>query len=249
MNYFSICGDVLHYLSFFILIFKICRNKSCAGISAKSQVLFATVFTVRYINIFAKYNFSYLSICKVMFLILSYVILGLIFFLYYSTYNRSKDTFPVLYIILPVLALSLVFNYNVIDHGIENYWKYLLQNPYEVAWAFSIYLEALAIVPQYIMISNTGDGLRIRAYVVVMTMYRIFYICNWIYRYYFESRSDPISFISGSIEVIILILTLIKIQECTSNNPKWQERTKIFTIEGSKIKKTSEKEDLLPLTV
>lgn len=60
---------------------------------------------------------------------------------------------------------------------------------YQVMWAFSIFLEAVAIVPQLFMVSKTGEAENITShYLFALGSYRAMYLLNWIYRY-FEVRA------------------------------------------------------------
>ena len=54
-------------------------------------------------------------------------------------------------------------------------------------WLFSIYLEALAIVPQLITLQRYREVENLTAhYVFLLGAYRALYILNWIYRSYHE---------------------------------------------------------------
>lgn len=66
-----------------------------------------------------------------------------------STYEADHDTFKyVQYAIAPAAALGLVFN--------EGHWakQSLAHYAFEICWAFSIWLEAIAIVPQLILLQR-----------------------------------------------------------------------------------------------
>ncbi|KAF4080882.1 hypothetical protein AMELA_G00176780 [Ameiurus melas] len=66
MNVFRLAGDVSHLLAIIILFMKIWRSKSCAGISGKSQVLFALVFTTRYLDLFTVFISAYNTVMKIL---------------------------------------------------------------------------------------------------------------------------------------------------------------------------------------
>ena len=52
-----------------------------------------------------------------------------------------------------------------------------------MTWAFSEYLEALAMVPQFVMIFRMGRAeITVVHYLGILALYRCLYICNWIYR-------------------------------------------------------------------
>ena len=71
-------------------------------------------------------------------------------------------------------------------------------------WTFSIYLEAVAILPQLFMVSKTGEAETITShYLFCLGSYRALYIFNWIYRYYFEDFKDLIPVIAGIVQTVL----------------------------------------------
>ncbi|MBZ3872680.1 ER lumen protein-retaining receptor 1-A [Sciurus carolinensis] len=73
MNLLQFLGDLSHLLAIILLLLKIWKSRSCAGISGKSQVLFAVVFTAHYLNLFTNYISLYNTWVKPM-AILSFLI-------------------------------------------------------------------------------------------------------------------------------------------------------------------------------
>lgn len=54
---------------------------------------------------------------------------------------------------------------------------------FQILWTFSIYLEAVAIVPQLILLQRYGEVENLTSnYVVLLGLYRGFYLVNWVYR-------------------------------------------------------------------
>ncbi|XP_045146809.1 ER lumen protein-retaining receptor 3 [Echinops telfairi] len=66
MNIFRILGDLSHLLAMILLLGKIWRSQSCAGISGKSQILFALVFTTRYLDLFTNFISTYNTLMKIL---------------------------------------------------------------------------------------------------------------------------------------------------------------------------------------
>ncbi|KAF6288275.1 ER lumen protein-retaining receptor 1 [Daubentonia madagascariensis] len=66
MNLFRFLGDLSHLLAIILLLLKIWKSRSCAGISGKSQVLFAVVFTARYLDLFTNYISLYNTCMKIL---------------------------------------------------------------------------------------------------------------------------------------------------------------------------------------
>ncbi|XP_044534929.1 ER lumen protein-retaining receptor 2 [Gracilinanus agilis] len=65
MNIFRLTGDLSHLAAIIILLLKIWKTRSCAGISGKSQLLFALVFTTRYLDLFTSFISLYNTSMKV----------------------------------------------------------------------------------------------------------------------------------------------------------------------------------------
>jgi len=64
-----------------------------AGISGKSQLLFALVYTTRYLDLVTSYVSLYNSVMKVVFLAASYATIYLMYVKFKATYDHNHDTF------------------------------------------------------------------------------------------------------------------------------------------------------------
>ena len=74
----------------------------------------------------------------------------------------------------------------------------------QILWTFSIYLEALAIMPQLYMITKTGEAETITShYLFALGLYRGLYIVNWVWRYYTEGFYDWISIVAGCVQTLL----------------------------------------------
>ncbi|XP_053212082.1 ER lumen protein-retaining receptor-like [Panonychus citri] len=190
MNIFRMLGDLSHLLAIIILLLKIWKTRSCSGISGKSQLLFTAVYTTRYLDLFTNFISLYNSVMKVVFLGTSYATIYLIYLKFKATYDRNHDTFRVEFLLAPCALLALVLNHE---------FSFL-----EILWTFSIYLEAVAILPQLFMVSKTGEAETITShYLFCLGSYRALYIFNWIYRYYFEDFKDLIPVIAGIVQTVL----------------------------------------------
>jgi len=130
----------------------------------------------------------YNTIMKLIFIGSSAYILYLMKVRFRPTNDPSIDTFRVEYVVGPCLLLSLIFNHAF--------------TIVEVLWAFSIYLESVAILPQLFILQRTGEAETITThYLAALGLYRALYIPNWIYRYMTEVNSfEPISFVAGIVQ-------------------------------------------------
>lgn len=190
MNAFRLVADLSHLFAVLILLYKIWKTRSCAGLSGKSQVLFAVVFTCRYMDFFTTYVSLYNSSMKLLFVACLYATVYLMFFKFKATYNREEDNFRVELLLLPCAVLAVLVNSQF--------------TVMEVFWTFSIYLEAVAILPQLFMLQRRGEAESITAhYLFALGSYRALYIVNWLYRYYMESFYDPIVIVSGIVQTVL----------------------------------------------
>ncbi|XP_044252594.1 ER lumen protein-retaining receptor [Tribolium madens] len=190
MNIFRLTGDLAHLLAIIILLLKIWKTRSCAGISGKSQILFAIVYTTRYLDLVTTYVSAYNTLMKIFFLASSFATVYLIYVKFKATYDHNHDTFRIEFLILPAVILALLINHAF--------------TPLEILWTFSIYLESVAILPQLFMVSKTGEAESITShYLFALGSYRGLYILNWIYRYAMESHYDLIAIVAGIVQTVL----------------------------------------------
>lgn len=205
MNIFRFLGDLSHIVSFVLLLHKIIKGKSSAGISLRTQELYAgarrardeprpralastsclspamlsagtmaaarsrasaawhqrscseppappppllcaVVFCTRYIDLLWNFSSMYNWVLKICFISAS---VGIVYMMRFgapqkATYNAENDSFPIQYLIAPCAVLGLIINQ---DH----------YSPFEIVWAFSVYLEAVAILPQLFLLQKLGE--------------------------------------------------------------------------------------------
>jgi len=196
MNLFRITGDVCHLLSFVVMFWKLHTSKSVAGISLKTQELYVIVFLARYLDLFWNFLSYYNVVMKIIFIVSSVSIVYIIRFgvPHKDTYNAEDDAFPYLYLIVPAALLGVAIN--------QDY-----SSPFEMCWAFSIYLEAVAILPQLFMLQKQGGSENLTShYIFMLGMYRLFYLFNWIYRYATEDNyMQVIVWVSGIVQTALYL--------------------------------------------
>ncbi|KAK6936555.1 ER lumen protein retaining receptor [Dillenia turbinata] len=193
MNVFRFAGDMTHLLSIIVLLLKIRTMKSCAGISLKTQELYVIVFVTRYLDLFTKYYSFYNTVMKLVFFGTS---IGIVWYMRYhkvvkQTYNKDQDTFRhyILVLVCFVLALLIHPSFDVM----------------EVLWTFSLYLEAVAIFPQLLLLQRSRNIDNLTGnYIFLLGAYRALYIVNWIYRFFWENHQYRwIPWISGVIQTAL----------------------------------------------
>jgi ER lumen protein retaining receptor len=68
MNIFRLAADMLHLLSFIVLIHRIKGARSCRGVSLKTQILFLVVFCCRYLDLLFSFISIYNTVMKIFFI-------------------------------------------------------------------------------------------------------------------------------------------------------------------------------------
>lgn len=190
MNLFRLLGDLSHLASIFILLYSIEQNRSINGLSLKTQVLYVLVYLTRYSNLFFKFYSVYNTVLKIFFIGSSIYTVYLMTNKYQKTIKEHVDTFPIKYLLGGSLVLGVLFAQ-----------KY---TPFEVLWSFSLWLEAVAILPQLFILQRTGEAENITThYIFALGLYRALYIPNWIYRYFAEDYFDYNSVLAGLVQTAI----------------------------------------------
>lgn len=91
-----------------------------------------------------------------------------------QTYDKAHDTFRVAFLVVPAALLAWLLSADK---------KSIMED----AWTFSILLEAVAILPQLVLLQRTGNVDNLTGdYVFLLGTYRALYVINWFYRWMTE---------------------------------------------------------------
>lgn len=82
-----------------------------SGISGKSQILFAIVYTSRYLDLLTTYVSAYNTVMKFVFISASFATIYLMYVKFKATYDHNHDTFRIEFLLVPCLVLSLLINH------------------------------------------------------------------------------------------------------------------------------------------
>lgn len=82
-----------------------------SGLSGKSQVLFALVFTTRYLDLFINFISVYNTVMKVIYIVCSYATIYLMYMKFKATYDSNHDTFRIEFLVVPVGGLACLVNH------------------------------------------------------------------------------------------------------------------------------------------
>eukprot|EP00443_Scrippsiella_acuminata_P057823 CAMPEP_0115502568 /NCGR_PEP_ID=MMETSP0271-20121206/69016_1 /TAXON_ID=71861 /ORGANISM="Scrippsiella trochoidea, Strain CCMP3099" /LENGTH=264 /DNA_ID=CAMNT_0002931609 /DNA_START=182 /DNA_END=972 /DNA_ORIENTATION=+ len=175
--------------------------RSVEGFSRKTQVLYQTVYITRYLDVFTQPQGLYLTFFKVTFIAITTAMLYA-FSHFHTTYDASTDSCNLVAIYLPTALVAYVSSAGT---GFR-----------QEMWAYSEFLEPLAMVPQYIVCYRAP---RVRPaavfYVLAVGGYRALYVCNWIYKRYkwHAAYHDYISWFGGALECILFFDFVVRISQ------------------------------------
>ena len=194
MDFFRLIPDMLHPPAIVIPLSKMLRQKSSAGISLRTQFLYAVVFLTRYVDIFYYFISLYNTLMKLFFISSSIYICYLMYYVnpWKATHDKDNDTFRLRYLIIPCAILALLFH------------RESLHEVRTILWTFSEYLEAVAVLPQIFLLEHTDryDALTSH-YLFALGAYRLFYIFSWFYRYIIYGDLIWVSLIAGIIQTLL----------------------------------------------
>mmetsp|Transcript_79918 Transcript_79918/g.231989 ORF Transcript_79918/g.231989 Transcript_79918/m.231989 type:complete len:223 (-) Transcript_79918:87-755(-) len=195
MNIFRLCGDMLHVASIMLLLYKLHKNKSCIGISCRTQEMYAVVFLLRYVDLCWIFISVYNSVMKSLFIISTFYLIYIMRFQppVATTYDREKDRFKhEVYLLPPAILLGIVTAHE---------WTLP-----EVMWTASIWAESVAIIPQLLLLQRMREVENLTSdFVGAMGAYRAFYILNWIYRYMEDGHIRWVGWLGGIVQTALYL--------------------------------------------
>ncbi|KAH7687009.1 ER lumen protein retaining receptor protein [Dioscorea alata] len=164
-----VAAEAVHALGISVLIYKLTKEKTCAGLSLKSQDLTALFLAVRlYCSFVMEYDIHTL---------LDSAALGTTLWVIYmmrfklkSSYMEDKDNFAIYFVVAPCVVLAILIHPST-SHNIVN----------RICWAFCVYLEAVSVLPQLRLMQNTQIVEPFTAhYVFALGIARFLSCAHWI---------------------------------------------------------------------
>ena len=174
------------------------------GVSLKTQELFLLVFVTRYLDLLTRFISLYNSVMKILYIGSTAAIVHMIRYRepYRSTYDKMQDSFRLEFAIVPCAVLALITNlirgFGIIEVRLNmsrHDMTYIQEkkgssmmtdasicfSTIQLLWTFSIYLEAVAILPQLIVLQRYSSVENLTGhYIFFMGAYRGLYILNWV---------------------------------------------------------------------
>ncbi|KAL3845320.1 hypothetical protein ACJIZ3_002723 [Penstemon smallii] len=164
-----IAAEAVHAIGISLLIYKLTQEKTCAGLSLKSQELTALFLFVRlYCSLVMEYDIH--TLLDLATLGTTVWVIYMIRFNLNSTYMDDKDTFAHYYVVIPCAFLSLLVHPST-QHHLFN----------RICWAFCVYLEAVSVLPQLHLMQNTKIVEPVTAhYVFALGVARFLSCAHWV---------------------------------------------------------------------
>ncbi|GMJ14881.1 hypothetical protein like AT4G38790 [Hibiscus trionum] len=168
-NNLFVASEVVHVLGTCVLTYKLTKEKTCAGLSLKSQELTAMFLAVRlYCSVVMEYDIH--TLLDTATLVSTLWVIYMIRFQLRSTYMEDKDNFKIQYVVIPCAVLSL-FIHPTTNHLLFN----------RICWAFCVYLEAISVLPQLRLMQNIQIIEPFTAhYVFAMGVARFLTAAHWV---------------------------------------------------------------------
>jgi len=198
------CANLCHQIAIGLLVLQLYKTKNGRGISVKTQELRLLVFVTRYLDLFTIFsNNLYNTATKICYIGITASIVIAIKYTepFKSVYNFEQDSFPHWkFCVVPCALLALL--------SWDNEYNFHSRMQQGFFYNFSIYLEAVAILPQlmvlrrYRLVENlTGS------FVFFLGLYRFLYVLFWTLNY---SRDYILSFalpkvIAGCIQTLLYL--------------------------------------------
>ena len=182
---------MLHLTSIILLLVRITRSKNTTGVSCRMQEMYLIVFITRYLDLLWSFVSVYNSVMKITYIAATAYAIYLIRFKrpLCETYDRSIDNFPYEKFLLGPCAILAVLSTH----------EYTIA---EILWTFSVWLEAVAILPQLVLLQQSREVENLTSnFVAAMGAYRLFYILNWVYLYFGDQPVLLSAVIGGVVQV------------------------------------------------
>ncbi|BAT77688.1 hypothetical protein LR48_Vigan09g031800 [Vigna angularis] len=164
-----VAAEFVHALGISVLIYKLTKERTCAGLSLKSQELTAIFLGVRlYCSFVMEYDIH--TLLDMATLGTTIWVIYMIRFKLKSSYMDDKDNLATYYVVIPCAVLSLFIHPTTRHHTVNR-----------ILWAFCVYLEAVSVLPQLRVMQNAKIVEPFTAhYVFALGVARFLSCAHWV---------------------------------------------------------------------
>ncbi|KAH7523513.1 hypothetical protein FEM48_Zijuj06G0019400 [Ziziphus jujuba var. spinosa] len=198
-----VAAEAIHALGISVLIYKLMKEKTCAGLSLKSQELTAIFLAVRlYCSFVMEYDIH--TVLDSATFGTTLWVIYMIRFQLKSSYMDDKDNFPIYYVVRPhrhfgiflfvmspdrkregesqlkdEIFISMLVPCAVLSLAVHPTTQHNILN--RIFWAFCVYLEAVSVLPQLRVMQNTKIVEPFTAhYVFALGVARFLSCAHWV---------------------------------------------------------------------
>ncbi|KAG8387264.1 hypothetical protein BUALT_Bualt02G0003300 [Buddleja alternifolia] len=177
-NQFYVVSEAIHFAGILVLIYKLTTQKTCSGLSLKTQELTAIFLAARLgCSLFMEGDIH--TVLDFVTLVSTLWVIYMIRFKLKSTYNAELDNMPLYYVAVPCAILAILIHPTTQHARIGR-----------ILWAFAVYLESISVLPQLRMMQNTKMIEPFTAhYVFALGVARFLGCAHWIIKVY-DSRGS-----------------------------------------------------------
>ncbi|CAN0899131.1 ER lumen protein-retaining receptor B [Linum grandiflorum] len=167
-QYFA-ASETIHAAGILVLAYKLITQKTCSGLSLRSQALTALFLAVRMsCSVFMEADIH--TVLDLASLLSTVWVIYMMKFKLKSSYIKELDNMPLYYLVIPCFLLALM---------VKPYTSYGIMS--QVLWAFCTYLEAISVLPQLRMMQNAKMIEPFTShYVFALGIARFFACAHWI---------------------------------------------------------------------
>lgn len=201
----SLAG-LVRLFAFMLLLSHLAIDKTAAGVSAKSLVLFAITFFCRFWGVYLGPGYlpvdrsgDYLPLIEAISFLITIATLVFVLVINRSTYAREEDSFGKyvipnvphvfgpMYLLTPALVLALIFHPSLNNDKIS-----------DISWTLALYLESVAVIPQLFMFQKSTKPVErwTAHYVFTLAVARFLSFVFWASSYH-ELSSKQDKYVTG----------------------------------------------------
>ena len=178
-SFFLVLSSLIQTCAFIIILVKVTNYQTCSGLSANTLICYAILLFARLTSTLLYPGYlpsddsgSWLyQLSDIASLLICCLLLYLIYFKYRETSDLLQDgKIPFYFLVIPCYVLALIFKSSLNNNVFC-----------DINWAFSMYLEALAIFPQILLFSNKKGQIEsfTSHYVALCGLSRLFSLIFW----------------------------------------------------------------------
>ena len=178
-GFFLVLSSLIQLLSFCLIFLKIEDFQNVSGLSGNSLIIYAIVFSTRFISTVFESGYipddtASLWIYELS-TFFSFIILVYILACIYEFYSETADIqvdnkLPFYYFGIPCFIIALIFKADFNDDLLTDF-----------LWAFSMYYETFAIIPQIVLFANKKGQIEkfTSHYIALCGLSRLFSLIFW----------------------------------------------------------------------